>query len=97
RRPEHLAHRPIVRERPAKLTPGEGAHVTNELLWERAIEAVLGAERLPNLLNYVKVVDHRAERIAGREMDQQEGDRCDDGEDHRRLCQSSSDVAEHPL
>ena len=94
---EDFTHRLVVGERPPQLAVSELTHVPDELLWQWTIEAVLRAKRRAHALADVRVVHHRAERIARREMNERERDCRDDGDDHRGLAQPSREVAEHPL
>src|SRR5690349_18862501 len=75
----------------------ERVGVSHELLRQRTIEPVLRAQGRAHFLTDVRVVEDRAERIAWREMNQREGDRRDDRDNHYRLYESTNDVAEHPL
>ena len=75
----------------------EPAYVTHELFGQRAIEAVLRAQGLANVLADVWVVHDRAEWIAGREMNEREADGRDERDDYRGLRKPSREVAEHPL
>src|SRR4051812_18219115 len=96
RRPQYFEHRTIVGERPAQLAVDEGAGVAGELLGKRSIQTVLRAQSLTNALAYIRIVEYRAERIPGREMDKSESDGGDNRYDHRRLSQPSREVADHP-
>jgi len=88
---------PLVRDGPTQLTVRERIYVSDELLRQRTVEAVLRAQGLPHGLIDIRIIHHSGEGITGSEVNQREGDYRDDCDDDRRLTQPLRDVAQHPL